>query len=100
MLHPQLRDQEKFKKAASELKHTMFFSVCLTVLLASITWSGVGGTRGFVRRQDKPVVQTTYGQVQGVTKHIFNTSTLVDVFRGIPHARPPIGLYTIIRSLL
>ncbi|XP_071973228.1 fatty acyl-CoA hydrolase precursor, medium chain-like isoform X1 [Engystomops pustulosus] len=40
---------------------------------------------------ERPLVNTKYGQLQGITVPVKETSRATDVFLGIPFAKPPIG---------
>ncbi|XP_044125241.1 fatty acyl-CoA hydrolase precursor, medium chain-like [Bufo gargarizans] len=40
---------------------------------------------------ERPLVTTKYGQLRGVTVPVKETSRVVDVFYGVPFAKPPVG---------
>ncbi|KAM3920103.1 fatty acyl-CoA hydrolase precursor, medium chain-like [Leptodactylus fuscus] len=47
---------------------------------------------GTAQNDKRPLVNTKYGQLLGVTVPVKETSGKVDVFLGVPFAKPPVGL--------
>ncbi|XP_005093482.1 fatty acyl-CoA hydrolase precursor, medium chain [Aplysia californica] len=68
--------------------NSIFFLLCFFGhVMVSLSRVGPFASAGHL---GEPQVSTSYGTVQGKTVQL-DSSTYIDVFRGIPHAKPPIG---------